>query len=147
MWLSSQPANMWEYESGSWGGKRKTDSTSGWPNSGRQKNEPWGSPHHLKRFASQYFAKCGIWRRILACTQHARDYCKQGTGVWDEDCVESHAAGTQPEETWSTLDPYQEVTRSVFPKVEVCRLISEVAGLKMKSLCVQRLRFKYSFMA
>lgn len=73
MWLSRQPAHLWESESGSWGGNRNTNSSLYDSNLEDKKNECWGSPHHLKRLASQYFAKCGIWRRTLACTKTAKD--------------------------------------------------------------------------
>lgn len=73
--------------------------------------------------------------------------CKQGTWVWNEDSVWNLM---EEEPSWENMECIRPISRNHeehVSKVEGCRLICRVAGLRMKILHVQRLRFKHTFMA
>lgn len=94
-----------------------------------KKNERWGSPHHLKRFASQYFADvvsggepwhvskmpATIVNRELECGMEALSGISQSRNPAWEDTSYTRSISRNHEEHIS--------------KAEDCRLISRVAGL------------------
>ena len=59
MWLPNQPANLWDHESGSWGGWRNTDSGLDGRTVDNTKNERQASPRHLKKTWLTVF--CQVW--------------------------------------------------------------------------------------
>lgn len=102
MWLSSQPANLWGQELGSQGGKRNTNSSLDDQILEDGNNEPWRSPHHLKGVASQYFAKCGIWRRTFAEMPETVVNRDLGCGMKDTSGISWNGSPT-----WEDMNSYQ----------------------------------------
>ena len=82
MWLSSQPANLWEYGSESWRGKRNTHFSLD-KQTLEDRKRGLGKSTPLKKIHLPELAKCGIWRGTVACPENSRHYCKQGPGVWN----------------------------------------------------------------